>query len=567
MSIGEQRPRRAPGQRSASPRASMSAGRSAATLCLAGLWVAAVGTAFFITQGDDDSPRARTPVRGAGPDGLAPRELAQSGPRSVGHGQARRPPLSVPLAYTYQRLLTLGDPAPDGAAHTGVLEAADLNAAGEATLVSQDEGGESLYLISPRGVKRLTRPGERMPVGPRYGGTIWTPEAVNNAGQVVWAGRVGNGETWIFMNDTRTGRQVVVARPGMAAPGGGTFVDGGRERPEINDRGQVAFTAHVAAGENAPPMPGVFVLSGDERWLVAREGTAAPHTGGPFAAAEFPAINNSGTVVFHAALSGAESLGVYRWQAEKLTTVAARGAELPSGEQLEQAFYPQVDGAGRVVFVGRTRAGDGLYCWEGGAIRPVARPGDRLPQIGRLEALDFHRRKPFHLNAAGAVAFVGLGTERKGVFLWEHGRTRIVALTGLRLPGIGVTEDLGTLDRTTGYPYGPPGAPSGPPGGPYPPPGAAGTSTGASPGYGGPPPGSPRGGPPGYGGPPPGAPRGAAPRYGGPNPGYGGGPYGYFYRGSFGIALSDDGKVLFPAGVGGQETLVLAIPKREAARG
>lgn len=532
MSTQERRPGISLGQRRSTGGASGSAGRSAATWCLAGLWVAAAGTALFLTQGDEDTPRTPASVRGAGADGLGPRELPRNRQPGAADGQTRRPPLSMPLAYTYQQLLMLGDPAPDGAMHDGVLEVADLNNAGEATLVSQDEGGEALYLISPGGVKRLTRPGMRSPAGPRYGRTVWTPEAVNNAGQVVWAGQVGNGETWTFMHDSRTGRQTVVARPGMAAPGGGAFVAGGRGRPEINDRGQVVFTAHVAGSENGAPTPGVFALIGDERLLVAREGTPAPGTGAPFGAAEFPAINTHGTVVFHAALRGAEALGVYRWQAGKLTAVAVPGGELLGGEILQQAFYPQVDGAGRVMFVGRTQQGDGLYRWDGGSLRPVARPGDQLPGIGRLEALDFNRRKPFHLNAGGAVAFVGMSGERKGLFLWERGRFRVVALTGLRLPGVGVAEDLGTLERTASRSYGPPGAPYGPPG-------SSGPSYGGNPGYA-------AGGPPGY-------PQGA--------------PYGYSYRGSFGVALSDDGKLIFAAGLRGHETLVLATPKAAVARG
>jgi hypothetical protein len=335
--------------------------------------------------------------------------------------------------------------------------------------------------------------------------------------------------------------------------GGGAFVEGGRERPEINNRGQIVFSAHLASGESGAPSPAVFTLRGDERLLVAREGTPAPGTGAPFAAAEFPAINDSGTVVFHAAQEGADRLGVYRWQTGKLTAVAVPGVDLPGGGELEQAFYPQVDSAGRVLFVGRTRAGDGLYRWDGSSLQAVVRTGDRLPGIGRVEALDFHRRKPFHLNAAGAVAFVASSGKRKGLFLWDSGRLRPVALAGLRLPGVGVAEDLGTLDRTGGSSYGPPAGPPGSPYG-YGPPGGPGPSSAGPPGY-------PAGGSPGY-------PSSGRPGYpGGGNPGYGGGFYGYRYGGSFGVALSDDGKVLFAAAVRGQEALVMATPKTAAGKG
>jgi hypothetical protein len=284
------------------------------------------------------------------------------------------------------------------------------------------------------------------------------------------------------------------------------------------------------------------------------------HSGAVFTGASAPAINNAGAVVFHAGSSDREGMGVYLWEEGFVTPIA-----IP-GERFQQAYAPQIDDAGRVVFVGRTGRGDALYRWENGQERPIIAAGDPIPGVGRLRWLDLNRRQPFRLNARGAVAFTGDVGGRAGIFLWDadgplpEGRIRPVAIAGLAHPGIGQAAEVGSLSPTEAAPAERPGPrmATRPPG--YPP-GASAPFTGprgmAPPGnpysY-----GSPRGlpgGPYGYGVPP-----GAGGPYG-PYGGYGPPGGGPGASGSFGLALSDAGHLHFAATLRGRQSVVLATPK------
>jgi hypothetical protein len=355
---------------------------------------------------------------------------------------------------------------------------------------------------------------------------------------------VGGGGRWGFLYDARTEKAAVVQRPGRPGPGGGTFLRGERQCPVINNRGEIAFHASVGSHETGEPVPGVFARFGDETVLVAREGTPAPG-GGHFQAAEYPAVNDAGEVVFHAVTTGSDGLGVYRWRDGSITAVAGPGTPIRGRRRLEHAFYPQIDGNGGVVFLGQTRRGTGLYRWAGGTIQPIAEPRGFLPGLGPMMEIEFNGRRPFALNAAGAAAFIARGAAHTGVFVWEQGKVKLVAISDATLPPVGLVTQVGT-PFGQGDGYRPPGVPYGyapPPGVPYgyaPPPGSI------APGSSGPP-----GVPPGYSRP-----------YGGPGRGYG--PSGR----SFGVGLSNNGKVAFLAAIDGEPCLLLATlkPARESTR-
>jgi hypothetical protein len=277
------------------------------------------------------------------------------------------------------------------------------------------------------------------------------PEAMNNRGQVVWGGNVDTGETWIFLWDARTGKAECVQRPGMPAPGGGRFQPSWRQVAEINNHGDVAYYAYVTEIRSGMPVPGVFARIHGKNVVVAREGS--PITGGTsIIAAAFPAISDTGAVVFHANVGDVDAVGVYRWQNGKIVPIAVPGVQLPGGRRLDEALYPQIDTAGNVVFVGQTRRGMGLYRWARGAIRPIVEPGDILPGLGPLRQVDPNGRRPFDLNAGGAVAFVGNGVNRDGVFVWEQGKVRLAALSEATLPAVGWASEVGAVSRQTpGY--------------------------------------------------------------------------------------------------------------------
>jgi hypothetical protein len=405
-------------------------------------------------------------------------------------------------------------PASGGGIHAGSYEIADGDRAGRAVIESDLEGGygasygrgEALFLVREDWQLAISYPGEMAPGGARYAGVIWMPPAMNEVGQVVWGSQMENGEGWLFLHDARVGRTELVARPGMKTADGHTFVTGGRQRIVVNNAGDVAFEAYVA-GAGSMPLSGVFTRSRSSHALgpvagvgtlvrtVAAAGTPAPG-GGEFVTAEAPSINDAGEIAFHGITTASRGLGVYVWQDGFLTPVFQPEERYPGdgpADRIREAFYPQIDARGRVVFVGRSAQGDGIYRWVRGRITPIVRPGDRLPGIGALQVLDFHYRRPFFLNARGDVAFSGSGESRSGVFLWQGGAIRRVALSGEEMPGLGKPDSVGGGEGGGIYPggrspggyggYGPPGyAPPGylppgygPPGMAAPPPSAGGT--------------------------------------------------------------------------------------------
>lgn len=498
--------------------------------------VAAVGAGLLLM--DRERPRDTGP---AGPRGPASSDLVSSytpyggwsagpyRPRSAFTGGRRPAPA---LAYSYRRVARVPDPAGGGVLGSH-LEIHGLNDAGQALIVSEEPAGETMFLVAPGQMKQIVRPGEPGPRGSRYGSIIYMPEAMNNRGQVVWSGTVEDGESWTFLHDARIGRTAVVLRPWTPAPGGGMFVRGERQCARINNLGEIAFHGYVTDRESGLPVPGVFAHLREETVLIAREGTPAPN-GGTFRAAEFAAINDDGAVVFHGTVTGSDGMGVYRWRGGILTSVAVPDTPLPGGRRLEQAFYPQIDRSGRVVFVGQTGRGgtaaqqwSGLYQWVRGVIHPIVE-GHRpeggpsvLPGIGPMQQLEFNGRRPFDLNAAGAVAFIAHGMSQDGVFVWEEGSVKLVALSNAALPRIGVATEVGTTSQQISS---------------YRPPRRVGARIAA------------------YSGPPGGAPPGLPVPYGPP-----GGAYGYS-NGSFGIGLSEDGKVSFLATINGAQCLILATP-------
>jgi hypothetical protein len=519
------------------------AGRSGAVWGVAALWTGALGVVLLLTQGEKPGRPVPPDLLATGQD-LAPTVAPPSGPIEEWR-QLHALPRGLRLEYSYRRLLSLNDPAPGGGSHAGDFEISDLNDAGQAPLVNEDEGGEALFLIAPGGVRRIVKPGAPTPCGVRFGGPIWTPQAINSRGQVVWSGQVENGEGWTFLYDPKTACQTVVARPGLMAPGGAAFANGGRERPVINDAGEIAFVAYVPGERDGTPTPGVFALLGEDTREVAREGTPAPG-GRHFLAAESPAINNAGTIVFHALVSGMGGLGVYRWEAGRFTPIAVPGTNLGAGQRLEQAYYPQIDASARVAFVGVTRGGVGLYLWAEGQITPVLMPGDLVQHLGPLQAVYLNRRQPYRLNAGGEIAFSGHAAGREGVFVWRRGQIRPAALAGMSLAGVGLPLEVGSVDWGTAGGYGPPGRAYGP-----------GRTAGPPPEEGERAPQSPSS--------PPDAPEIAGGGSPAP-PAYPYGPsYGYPMGGSFGLGFSNNGKLLFAARIGERTSLILATPR--TARG
>jgi hypothetical protein len=248
--------------------------------------------------------------------------------------------------------------------------------------------------------------------------------SLNNRGQLAFPGLVSTDKGLPFPEHLGLGVGIFAARkngaissvvsPGDPAPGGGVF--DAAFGPWINNRGDVAFMAHVAGdeclAENSPPpsiviacLPGVYVknaATGEIR-SISLAGQAAPG-GGVYRGVFSPVLNDRGDVVFLGDLTPppavAEVAGVYLHSKGETVALAHPGSAMPGGGAFVTAstiigWQIDVNNRGDVVFNATVDTDDngdgildtGLFVWSHGALRLVARTGTDIPGVGTIAHL------------------------------------------------------------------------------------------------------------------------------------------------------------------------------------
>jgi hypothetical protein len=266
------------------------------------------------------------------------------------------------------------------------------------------------------------------PGGGTFAGTFFDP-SINNGGELIFTGIVPTangvhipGETYIglglgvFEADA-AGHIISLVSPGDAAPGGGTFDCAGEytSGPWINNRGDVAFSGHVAGDEAVVP-------------------------GFP-PQASF--ISTLGSLYFRDGVTG------------QITSIAHAGDPAPGGGVFRQAIFPIINNRGDVLFTGDLTPAPnanqvlGVFLYSGGTIIPIARPGDAVPGGGHIVTTSVVGGQ-IHLNNRGDVVFNaaldtdlnGDGVPDTGLFQWSHGQLSLIARSGSVLPGVGTIDNL-----------------------------------------------------------------------------------------------------------------------------
>jgi hypothetical protein len=250
----------------------------------------------------------------------------------------------------------------------------------------------------------------------------------------------------------------VVARTGDAAPGGGTFDRFGQEAlpviAPVNASGDVAFFATLSRGAADE---GIFLQRRGRILTVAREGDRVPGVGrlSGFGKHPTPALSDSGTVAFAAALTGGRAVeGIFAWSAGRLRAVATTGSPAPGmpSSVLAGLDVPAVNARGDVVFLATIRRGreslDAILVSTGGALRKVVAQGDPAPAGGVFAGFG-----PPAINARGAVAFAAVVEGKAvpgGVFVASGDRIQMVVGAGEETPIGGIfakfSERVGLSD-------------------------------------------------------------------------------------------------------------------------
>ncbi len=264
------------------------------------------------------------------------------------------------------------------------------------------------------------------------------------------------------------------------APGGGTFIGGTIHPSINNwgSIAFSALVSGADIDPGSPPGfdglgNGIFLqtMRGQIRSAV-RPGDAAP-MGKTFDFAENPALNDRGDVAFGAHIAGEECIDLGAPQDQRvfcsesvylkrarggILSIAHQGSPAPGGGTFRLAFGPEINNRGQVVFVGDLTPAPGfgtdtgIFLYSDGKIVPVARPGDPMPGGGRLTNVGFTIGR-YDINNLGDVSFTAaLDTGETGVYQWSRGFLNLVARTGTEIPGVGFIVQILPPDLVPFFP-------------------------------------------------------------------------------------------------------------------
>ena len=284
------------------------------------------------------------------------------------------------------QIIRYGEPAPGGGTFGGFgsFSPDTINASGDAafgfgldpfTSPIGKNAGVYRYDHSSGKVTAVLVPGVT-PVpggstGETFAGTLFHP-SLNNGGDLVFPGivpaTIGPGASiglgvGIFLAD-KQGHLTKVVRPGDPAPGGSMFDFA--ENPAIDNRGDIAFGAHIAVdprislGAELPSnifsAESVYVKDGATGAIqsIAHQGAAIPASagGGTFDYAYAPVLNSRGQILFDAGLKGTsisgviinglpvDSQAIFLWSDGKLIAIARQGDSVPGGHIVSPASAP-----------------------------------------------------------------------------------------------------------------------------------------------------------------------------------------------------------------------------------
>jgi hypothetical protein len=355
-------------------------------------------------------------------------------------------PRAIPTAFEFglfllrkgeiAQIARSGEPAPGGGDFgLAFLSPTTLNEQGDAGFVflldpfSPPVGvnaGVYRFSHSTHTATPVMRPGvTKAPGGELFAGATFGV-SLNNRGDLVFPGIVPT-EKGIHLDDedyiglgvgvfkaNKKGHISSVVSPGDRAPGGGFFDYA--SGPWTNDRGDVAFTGHVAGEECR-------------------------------AAGSDPQASVIGCL---------SSVYVKETATGKIRSIARAGALAPGGGAYREAKSPVINDRGDIVFLGDLTSPPaaaletGVYLHSGGETIAVARPGDPMPGGGAFVTAGNIVGVQIHVNNAGEVVFNATldtddnGDDRPdtGLYLWSHGSLRLVARIGTVVPGVGTIAHL-----------------------------------------------------------------------------------------------------------------------------
>jgi hypothetical protein len=153
-------------------------------------------------------------------------------------------------------------------------------------------------------------------------------------------------------------------------------------------------------------------------------------------------LNAKGQVAFRADVTkGADSwTGIYRFDSGQIKPLVTPATDAPSGGKFAEAIDPRINNNGQIAFTGATDAGMGVFLDDltSGQIKALVTPGAPRPG-GNLDRTSTNECA-LAINQSGAVAMiVAVDDGNMGVYTYHDGQLDLVAHSGM-LPGIGMLD-------------------------------------------------------------------------------------------------------------------------------
>jgi hypothetical protein len=314
--------------------------------------------------------------------------LTMAGGLNLPPGQA------APAPPTLRPVVTLGDAvAGVETSEDGFIGVGPLNDKGQLCFSSLNSAqGRVLIQYDQGQFRTIAAPADAGPAG-KWPENLWfsTPLSMNRDGSVVFSGLLvqtatgGSGGTFVWRYPERTVTPVAV--PGMASVDAQSFEWAAGPAPSINNRGDIAFVAHVKnnAGRS---YYGVFLWRSDGRHVPVAVPDQVLPDGKKIVSAYLPTIRDDGVIGLLLKRTGDELELPFLWESGKLTPVPIAGVRA-AGKLLIGFSGVCVNDANRSVLLEAQLHSlrghyEGLFRVVNGKVAPVAVPGQKMPDGGNL---------------------------------------------------------------------------------------------------------------------------------------------------------------------------------------
>ncbi len=260
-----------------------------------------------------------------------------------------------------------------------------------------DDSG--IYLFGPGGLTQVAREGQTVAaLDGKFSDLKGTILRMNNNGQIAgYASIISNNVSRDVIFVYSGGSYARMVNSGQTMPDNNGYIFG-LFPPNLNEDGQVAFTAWVLGSTNSSDRA-ICRADGTGVRILARLRQTSPDGNGYFSSFfngnyVLPAaFNDQGKVAFHALLGGtsggaADNAGIFLADGNGVTQLVRKGEFVPggNGRYLEFSTVVSINQVGQVAFAANLTGTTGgaadsarMFLVTGGSIKEVARKGQPAP--------------------------------------------------------------------------------------------------------------------------------------------------------------------------------------------